>query len=66
MSRPDCWQFSMNFLSSPEAEEIEKYVVQLEKDAARYKYLRTALRLLTDEAATAEIDKAIKEESNAR
>ena len=56
----------MNFLSSPEAEEIEKYVVQLEKDAARYKYLRTALRLLTDEAATAEIDKAIKEESNAR
>lgn len=36
------------------------------KDAGRYKYLRTALRLLTDEAATAEIDKAIKKESNAR
>ena len=40
MARPDTWNFSMNFLGSPEAEEIEKYVAQLEKNASRYEWLR--------------------------
>ena len=30
MNRPENWQFAMDFLGNPEAEEIEKYVADLE------------------------------------
>lgn len=58
--RPDCFEFALSFLGGPEDDIMLAYIESLEKDATRYRYLRTE-----DGNSTAREDYSTPEEFDA-